>query len=140
MKKLAHKKDTYTITVTSWENDADYYNTVSIDIANKQEVLALSKMLQLLFSYGSEMQCPTEKAKNSFDKELVRIHEDFETVFAYEEPVCIEDVIYGMYEIYYDLGLSGGESYHLRVIDDIKIYYHQEDVYEDDVTNEFIKQ
>ena len=64
MKKIINKG--YTLTVTSWENDGDNYNTKSITVATKEEAKVWWDMMQLCKDDSNEAK-GVIKLGNSYD-------------------------------------------------------------------------
>lgn len=139
MKKIISKG--YTITVTSWENDADNYNTKSITVDTKEEAKMYYDMMQLF------------QSKNNQSKEVVKLgnvyeYGDFSSKqldviykFVEENPALLKDedigsanddqIVDWFMDIAYNL-LGGGEFYS-RVMESCTVTYSPEDVFLEEI-------
>jgi hypothetical protein len=143
-------KKGFRVTVETWENDADNYNSGSVEGLSRQEAAFLVDFVKLFRSKNNHhsrgignMYDPNDsEIEKAFErvKEVVEKHrntvEDSEEIKQYffddEGDVC-ED---GWVEYADELTLSGGEFY-TRVMDSYKVEFIPEDIVLDDVTREF---
>lgn len=129
----------YTITVVSWENDADNYNTKSIVVDTLEKAKAYYDLMQLCKSKNNQapgiIKLGNTHGEYSIDQEeLIR-------TFLTENNILVnnnilednEDFIDYFQELTYSL-LGGSEDYMCRVMEVCTITYSPEDVY-----NEVIK-
>lgn len=135
MQTLYHKG--YLIRVTSWENDADNYNTKEIQVETEQEartVLALCNLLRSRYrvSYATfgNMYEPSDSDIQGFAIAVAAvpgIKEFVQRVFPgieedQENPECGFGYMDAIMDILYDLGLSGSEYFYTRVCESVQIF------------------
>lgn len=139
----------YRLTVTSWENDADNYNTKSMEGLTKEEIEFLVPFIKLFKSKNSHndntnfgnMYSPDEdeiEQANEAVRKLVSKHDVVNFSFGdYFSALDGEDDEHSAWsDFLYNLGLSGGE-YFTRVLSSYKIEYIPEELKIQDVTKEF---
>jgi hypothetical protein len=133
----------YHITVTSWENDADNYNTKTIVIQDREEVDILVALFELLGSQSrnscdfGNMYEPSDEDRQKFAEAVAALpgmiaylEQNFEWLKeAMEDPECGADYMDAVMDILYDVGLSGSEYYYTRVCEKITVFYVEHDVY-----------
>jgi tRNA A37 methylthiotransferase MiaB len=137
----------YAITVTSWENDADNYNTKTCTVATKQEAQTLYSLAMLLQSRNQQARCfgnmyePNEYELQQFAQAVAAIPGIKEYIHNVapdiEDPECGADYMDVVTDTLYDLGLSSGEFF-TRVAETVTVYYYAEPIYAEDVTYTFI--
>ena len=127
----------YQIVVTSWENDADNYNTETISGLTLEQVMFYKDIASLMDDsdkFGN-MYEPSDEEIANFDEALLEVFNNHKhlgmTIFTKDYEFDInnnEDIIEVMYEIKNEMGLSQGEFF-TRVTDKITINLFDEDVY-----------
>lgn len=140
----------YLIRVTSWENDADNYNTMEIQVDTKQEARTVSALCDLLRSRYrvswdtySNMYEPSDTDLAKFATAVAQIpdiKEFVQSVFPdieelQEDPECGFGYMDAVMDILYDLGLAGGEFY-TRVCEKVEVYYIPADVVVEEIQME----
>jgi hypothetical protein len=136
MNKVKQIQKGYTITVTSWENDGDNYNTKSKVVQTKEEAKVWYDMMQLCTS------------KNNQPKDVVKLGNSYGGFDKKQEEVAInfikehhkillpndnieeheEDLKYWFCDLAGEL-LGHGEDYYCRVMAECVITYSPEDIY-----------
>lgn len=146
-------KKGYRITVTSWENDADNYNTKTMDGFTKEEAHLFIDIFKLFYSKNNRsnkgcfgnIYSPTEaemKAMNLAFIDIFSKHPTHEECFPLEEDevdlaqnekdeIRIECVM----DMLYDFGLRG--EFFARVLDSYTVEFVEQDIHIQDVTSEF---
>ena len=136
-KKVINKG--YTLTVTSWENDGDNYNTLSVTVDSKERALALQGLVKLSDFSTSH----TERGLGNAC-EWESYHEDLVKDYLINNPVIMpkswtpinfedEDDWKDAYnELTYDL-LGSSEWYISRVHESSYITYSPEDIYVEEI-------
>lgn len=122
----------YTITVISWENDADNYRTKSITIEDKDEAIKIAKMAQKLFvscnndegGIGNTNEGHEEEANQTIIDYLNKYPNFFENQSEMSDDELIDKIM----EINYSL-MGGSEWYYSRVLESIKVTYSPEDIH-----------
>ncbi len=147
----------YLIKVTSWENDADNYNTKEMQVETEDDAKALVKFCWLFTSKNNrtdrgignfyEPGLSQISEINSAFYDFHQEHPGFKGTF-FDEPLNLDgiededeqiDALRDYYiDIAYDLGLSCGE-YYTRVCDKVEVLYFSQDVLCEDLTSEFKK-
>lgn len=131
MKKLIIEKG-YTITVTSWENDGDDYNTLSKTVNTKEEARKLYKIYTEL--------CKSEVIGNSMDGESTQtiinyvnnnkelfLDIDWDIINSKDEDDA-QDYLMDYFHELLDL-LGSSEYYDFRVCESCIVNYSPEDIY-----------
>lgn len=138
MKKVINKG--YTLTVTSWENDADNYKTISKTVDTKEEAKVWYDMMQLC---KSENNLPKNVIKlgntyNGFNKEQEEVAKNF--MKEYHKVLIPNDDIEENEENLVDwfCGLAGdllgySENYACRVMESCIVTYSPEDIYLEEI-------
>jgi hypothetical protein len=147
MKVLIHTAG-YAITVTSWENDADHYNTKTMVVSSIEDAQVLYTLAKLLGSQNKKsfgnMYEPNEYELQQFALAVAAIPGIKEYIHntVPELEANIEDPEYGgcymdvVMDTLYELGLTRGDFY-TRVAETVVVHYYAEPVYAEDVTNTF---
>lgn len=127
----------YLIRVTSWENDADNYNTQEIQVGTEQEARDLVDFCNLFGSSSRNEHCignlchgEGDEARHAF-RVFYENHPDFInlTPSDYEgEEEETDAICDAMMDVAYDLGLSGGEYFYTRVCERVQVYHIPADV------------
>ncbi len=142
-------KKGYRFTLKTWENDADNYNTVTLEGLSVEVVKFYVELAKLHKSKNYHNNCfgnmydPRESERAAYMQAMAdlcrnhltalkEINDDFEESWLDDEE-GIEDVIHG---VTYDLGLSGTDFY-TRVTDTFKIEFVPQDIFIEDVTLAF---
>ena len=128
MKKVVNKG--FTITVVSWENDGDNYNTISITVDDDQKARAYFDMMQLC------------KSKNSSYKGLGNTYGQFSekqknTIIDFmksnpcllDENIEDEDFLLDTFDDLKCSLLGSSENYRCRVMESCVITYSSEDIF-----------
>lgn len=118
----------YRLTVISWENDGDNYNTKSIDGLTHEHCSLLVDLCKLHLSRSS-----FGNMYEANDAEQAAYREAIQTVL--KENISTMDVDEAE-DILYDLGLRGGEFY-TRVLESFIVEFIPETIKLLDVTYEF---
>ena len=157
MKTLIHPAG-YAVTVVSWENDADYYATKTVNglsETNARIIVEVTKLFRNDWKYDTvrgetsfeNMYEPTGAELGALYKAVFAIIGDepfFQVVLEWDDYVlpteddedCLGDSVH---ELLYMLGLSGmQENQYSRVAESITVHYYAEPVYVEDVTTTFI--
>ncbi len=143
-KKFTEIKAGYRLTVTSWENDGDNYNTKSQDGLTKEESVFLVELITLFKSrhnrhglsrtFGN-MYDPSDKEIEEFNtatSAVVSKHNVASMSFSeYFQPIDLD-----VTEYLYDLGLTGGEQF-TRVMESYTVEFIPCPIRIEDVTEEF---
>lgn len=138
----------YAITVTSWENDGDSYNTKTLTVSSREEAQVLYNLAMLLRSRShnqnsfGNMYEPNEYELQQFSDAVAAIPyiNNFLHSICPELEADIEDPENGaeymdvVMDQLYELGLTCGEFY-TRVAETIVVHYYAEPVYAEDVTH-----
>jgi hypothetical protein len=143
----------YRLTVVSWENDGDNYNTKVLEGLSRDRVeyfVDLCKMTTRC-GYGNykgmwpeipdfgNMYEPNDEELQKFSKFVFGVlynHLPWKET-GDDAPLTEEDAQYYVSEDLYDLGLSGSEGFFTRVCDEFKVEFIKEPILLNDVTEEF---
>ncbi|HET8687113.1 MAG TPA: hypothetical protein VFM18_10690 [Methanosarcina sp.] len=141
----------YWVKITSWENDADNYQTKELMGLSEEKVKCLVGFCKLHCSknaWGTEkgfgnMYDPgdhdVEKYLDAVRELIATDPENYRSLFwiksIEDEEECLDDIIC---EFSYDIGLHSGEFY-TRVFSNIEILYVPDDIEIEDVTKKFLK-
>lgn len=124
----------YTITVVSWENDGDNYNTKSIIVDTIDKARDYYELMQLCVSENNRpgMEFRLGNTYDGFNKDQIQLIVDF---FKSHPNICGDNVFEDddeyvdfFYELSYDL-LGGSEYYVCRVMENCIVTFLEEDVY-----------
>lgn len=122
-------KKGYRVTVVSWENDADNYNTKSCDGLSKKGAQFDVDMLALLQGgrgFGNMYQPK--------DSELKKFKEAIAEVAQKHDEVSFD--IDAAMDLYYDY--CGGSEFYTRFVEKITVEFIPEEIHIQDVTKEFV--
>jgi hypothetical protein len=130
----------YRVTVTTWENDGDNYNTKTVEGLTESETEFVVKLCKLHYSKNAyktakgfgNMYEPSEKEIETYFAALQKLRDEHTT----GSPEDCDDPE-GMQEYGYKLGLTCGEFY-TRVCENIKVEFIPEQIEIDDVTAKFV--
>lgn len=121
-------KKGYIVSITTWENDGDNYNTVIKHYNTKEEIDAIVKLAEL-FDRSSEisnMYDPNEDEEQSYNDAI--------NLFVSEHPsIGTPDAVR---DLMYDLGLCSNEFF-TRVTEKIEVIHIKEDVIAEDISKSY---
>lgn len=121
----------YTITVVSWENDGDNYNTNSIVIEDKDTALAIAKMARELFVSGSNngkgIGNTNDGDEFGANRKIISYLEDNPNTFEDQSNMDEEELIDLCMSYNYSL-LGASEYYYSRVLEKITLTYSETDI------------
>lgn len=131
----------YRVTVTSWENDADNYNTEMLEGLSENAVKFVIDLCKLCYSQNNwkgpkgfgNMYDPSEGEMEGFLEAIQGVidsHPDHGMEYCDTPDGVMETIIS-------ELGLSGGE-YYVRVLESVKIEYVPEEITLEEVTDKFM--
>ena len=135
----------YRLTVNSWENDADYHQSITVDGLIKIQVEFLIKFLSLFTSdkYGNIYGEISDAKEEALIKEVNQVislyrnnpnlERDFGNLLNVEEIDLDLDDIISLVGDYLDYS----ENYYTRVFDGYIVEYLPEDIHIEDVTEQF---
>jgi hypothetical protein len=130
----------YRVTVTTWENDGDNYNTKTVEGLTESEAEFIVKLCKIHYSKNAYK---TVKGFGNMydpnDTEIEKYHAALQKMLdehTGDTPEYCDDPE-GMQEYGYKLGLTGGEFY-TRVCENIKVEFIPEQIEIDDVTAKFV--
>lgn len=153
MKKYNTIKKGYRVTVTTWENDGDNYNTVTKEgIEDIVQLIIELQMLKLIdrnnmeyrdFANQYEVDEGTQDAMGAALHKLVREgnwQKAFKDKWDLEvDGMSNEDMYQVLVDTYYDYGAAGGgDSFAIRVVESIIVEIVPEDILLEDVTADFV--
>ena len=136
----------YRLSVTTWENDGDNYQTKMLEGLTKERVTALVALCKLFSSKNrgagiGNIYDPNDheraKANRAISKVLKKYPEEFPFFVEGKEDDEEDGVSDSAWTLIYDLGLAGGDFY-TRVMERIKVEYMPTEVRLSDVTDEFV--
>jgi hypothetical protein len=153
MTKFTTIKAGYRLTVTTWENDGDNYNTEIKEGLEKAEVYFLTDILKLFDRSSWNGPSDFGNMYEPSDDEIYRLavairsvavkHEEWVKANAEwlldeipEDEDGRPEYMDGAYDFLYDLGIGSGEFY-TRVCESFKVEYTPNDIQLQDVTAEF---
>lgn len=126
----------YRLTVTSWENDADNYNTVVVDGLTKDQVELAVDFIKLVAKsscnhkgYYGNMYDPDDGEIAQFDAAITEVLKKHNI----EEEYPLD---YAR-ELYWDYGLAS--EFYTRVAEKVVVEFVPQDIEISEVTTEFIK-
>ena len=128
----------YRVTVTTWENDADNYNTKTVDGLTESATKFVVKLCKLHQSRRREgcfgnLYDPTDNQIRLYNEALQKLVDEHEGDLPVE--YCTDSD--GVQEYASELGFSS-EEFFTRVFDKIKIEYFPESIEIEDVTEKFV--
>jgi len=129
----------YRLTVSSWENDADSYNTRTIDGLDDNKVRFHVDLLKLIAgsrhngpTFGN-MYDPSDKELEAFEKAVIKVLEKHpasnEGFTAAAEALDIANDIIGDY--------TGYSEFYTRVVESIVVEYVPQEITIEDVSTKF---
>jgi hypothetical protein len=125
----------YRVTVTTWENDGDNYNTKCVEGLSKSAAEFIMKLCNLHGSsddFGN-MYEPDDDELEKYQNEIQYLIDHHDGEFP---EYC--ETVEGVQQYLYNIGLSGSEFY-TRVFETIKIEYVPVEIHIEDVTEQFTK-
>jgi hypothetical protein len=135
----------YRLSVTSWENDADNYQTEVLEGLTREAVIAYTELLKLIkktdgggLSNNSYMSTEKFEFIETF-RPLMREHTELALFILeqVEEDVDDEEFADKLISFINDKLLGYSESYIMRVFESFKVEYIPHDIQLEDVTKEF---
>jgi hypothetical protein len=145
----------YRVTIESWENDADNYKTKVVEGLNESSVKFIIDFVKLFYSKNN-YHGPKGFGNiyDPSDKELKELAEAYNLVinkhinkdtennvrqYFWDDDAdgFYEDHHDGVFDLAYDLGLSGGCDFFTRVLDSFKVEHVPVEIILQDVTEEF---
>lgn len=127
-------KKGYQLRVTSWENDADNYNTVSLDGLSKEDVEFYINFIKVF----RELDLENRYDETVTDEEAHEFREKISDIYKGTIPDKFEEWFDGDGHSIVDLSgniLSNNSEFTTRVYDFHEIYFFPDDV--NDVTGDF---
>jgi hypothetical protein len=120
----------YRVTVKSWENDGDHYNTITKDGLSEEDVKLYVDILKLAREDFGNMYDPSDKELEDFGNAVKKVFDKHGR--AYDESNCEEEggEIIGEF-----CGYS--EHYFTRVVEKITVEYVPQEIVIEDVTTKF---
>lgn len=143
MTKIKLHSQGYELVVTSWENDADNYNTKTASFRTMSDLMTAVDIIKLLthtddngnYRHGgvdagdfSNLYDPTEYEIEKFREAVIPIILENPTFYFVDSVVDKETAFDYAMDFLYDLGLSHGEWF-TRVVESFEIYRFAEDIY-----------
>ena len=125
----------YTLYITSWENDADYYATNDYTVDNKDLAKEILDLCNLCVSGSNNKTTVGNGYANSRQDLIVKFFKQHQLLSEYLEiDVNNKDSIMdAFYELTYDL-FGSSEYYDCRAFSDATVIYSPVDVYAEKVT------
>lgn len=135
----------YTLTVTSWENDGDNYNTLSKTVATKEEAKAWYEMMQLCKSENNQPNGViklgnTDEISDKQSKVIIDFIEQNDLIFQREilDEIKEEDndVAEELEDWFFERAaelLGSSEYYMCRVMESCTVTYLPEDIYLEEI-------
>lgn len=134
----------FTIFITSWENDGDFYNTTSITGLNKESIKFIVGFLELFRSRNrrSDTTCygnaPTQDGipnVENYVKSYLEANKVLPKPYAHwcEGEFKIDDLVDLTSEIQYDLLGTGDQGDYYRVFEKAEVFYLPESLNEVDL-------
>lgn len=129
----------YRITVTSWENDADNYNTEVKEGLSLEQCKLYVDLCKLMEGDDdvSNLYEPDEEELALLKAALVSVAKQHLPAAELDEDATEEDMNDVMMDIIYDLGLAGGD-FCTRVCEEWKVEHVPVEIVLNDVTEEFM--
>lgn len=136
----------YLITVESWENDADNYNTETYHTRSEAHARAVVKFANVFKSQNNSkhgignMYEPDDEELDRADRTLREFYKENPAISEVSgwDPIDDENVVSWLIDFAAELGLSCGE-YYTRVCSRVDAIRFPMDVYAEDLTEEFTK-
>lgn len=140
MKKVINKG--YTLTVTSWENDGDNYNTKSLTVDSIEEAKSYYNLMQLCKSKNSKREKGIMSFGNMTDEFnisqtnfIISFLTDNSVLLSNFDNDCDKDEDFyldAFQELIYHL-LGSSEYYTCRVMESCIVTYSKEDIYVEEI-------
>lgn len=136
----------YRLIVTSWENDADNYNTEYVQGLSLAATKFLVDVIKLFYSKNNRTK-PYKCFGNMYEPSDGQQRECFDAIQAImdkhadalKDDTCLSDYIESpgaVHEYLYELGLVGGEFW-TRVLSSFEVEHYPQEVIINDVTDQF---
>ena len=128
----------YTITVTSWENDGDNYNTQSITVDDIERAKAIGEMCNAIFKSASNGGKGIGNLSNSSGGEskakeiIIAFMEAHPILWESAEMPKDKKLVDICMDINYSL-MGGSEYYYSRVMERCEITYSDDDIYLEEI-------
>ena len=124
----------YRLTIISWENDADNYDTVILEGLTEEQCAFNVDLCKILMYDENDRnkENPLNNVYDPDDAEINQIDDAINLIIKKHNQEETTDPI----EYLYDLGLSKGE-YYTRVCDSFKVEHIESDIILNDVTDNF---
>lgn len=126
----------YTITVVSWENDGDNYNTKSIVIESKEKAEAIVKMCNTIFKSSSNGNGGIGNMDGEDEEDAAEVILPFmkanPILFDNKDGLSDQKLIDICME-HNDNLMGGSEYYYSRVCEKCTVTYSSEDVFNDKI-------
>lgn len=124
----------YTLTVTSWENDGDNYNTLSKTVATKEEAKVWYNMMEVCSSANLGNECDEfdEDQKEAITEFMNSNHEALMSQEDWDEIEDYDDLETWFLDFVNEL-LGVSEYYLCRVVESVVITYSPEDIYLEEI-------
>lgn len=121
----------YHIHITSWENDADHYNTCTIVAQSETEVAFYIEWLQLFKSRHERNGTDDTRFGNTsfanwtetIGEHLLELTNNLRREYGFEDTECVEHMHEDIAE-----ALSSSEYFMYRVCESIRVYHIKEDI------------
>jgi hypothetical protein len=135
----------WTFEVTTWENDGDNYNTKRYTVNTEEEARAVLDLLEL-FKNDDDVNNLYEPVDEELGYlavvffEWARRHPTFfstiskKPVEEFNEEQIVDLVVSG---IGYKMSLSGNSDFYTRVVESYKIFHAEEDIFVEEVSDQF---
>lgn len=143
MKKVIEKG--YTLTVTSWENDADNYRTETKTVVTREEAEQLHKICTELFKSKNRGEGGVGNSMDGDCGEIVlNYYESNKDLLTFEPfinlqkriddyPDEVEELIFDCFQdLAYEL-MGGSEYYDFRVCESCDVTYSPEDIFLEEI-------
>lgn len=117
----------YTLKIVSWENDADFYNTITYHVEDRAWAIVLKHICENLLRsrYSSEYGVGNTNLSDSFSTARIEKYvEDYGT----PDGVSGEEFFDWLHDLSYDLVGSSYESDCIRVCESCKVLYTPVDI------------
>lgn len=134
MKKVINKG--YTITVVSWENDGDNYNTKSMTVDSREKAEAIYKLCTTVFISSNNGKGGIgnldEDSNDKGDKIIIKFMKQYPILWEeyIQEIFDIDEQMIGVCMELYNYELMGcSEGYYSRVCESCTVTYSPEDIF-----------
>lgn len=128
----------YRLTVVSWENDGDAYNTKIVEGLNKRRTEFLIELAELCRGKFGNMYEPDTDELALLGDEVIKLFEKFpEELDNEEEALTSEVALDYFHEFLYDL--MGGSEFYTRVLDSWNVELVPHEISLENVSEQFRK-